>query len=123
MNNMTKKELEIKLSNLASEVDCLKEKLNSYNSGDYLTIDHARIRDSLVRKNFYGRITDPRIKADFKNEIEKKLNGDFGSITIHITNFEFYDNEKCILEEFNKTLREFEYKQIILDAYPIKKEK
>lgn len=126
---MTKKELEIKLSNLANQVDCLKMELEAYKIIEYLSVDHARKRDNLVRKNFYGRITDPRIKDDFKKEIEEKINGDFKSITIRITNFDFYDKDdngnkkKCILNVFCDILQKYEYKQIILDTYPIKKDK
>lgn len=121
---MTKKELEIKLSNLVSEVNELKGKLEENDKVKVLTIEHARQRDYLVRKDFYGRITDPRIKLDFKKEVETKFKMDFKNIMHNFTNFNFYDeNKKCIIDEFSDLLQKYEYKQIILDTYPIKKDK
>lgn len=121
---MTKKELEIKLSNLANEVNCLNAKLEEYNKNKFLTVDHARQRDYLVRKDFYGRITDARIKEDFRKDAEEKFGMTFKTIIHNFTNFNFYnENKKCIIDEFSDLLQKYEYKQIILDTYPIKKDK
>ena len=33
------------------------------------------------------------------------------------------ENKKCIIDDFSELLQKYEYKQIILDLYPAKKEK
>lgn len=116
---MTKKQLEIELSNLYNKIKCLEEKLSSKDNEQYLSIKHARIRDYLVRNNFYGKITYSKIKEDFKKEIENELKFDFSSLSNRFINYDFYYERTCLLEKFYEILQKFEYKQIILDAYPM----
>lgn len=88
---------------------------------DYLSIDQAKKRDYIVRNKYLGKITHKQIKDDFKKEIEKVCGDNFDSITNKLLNYEFYFENKNILELFSEILKKYEYKQIVLDTYGDKK--
>ena len=113
---MTKKELEEEIKLLHEEVLGLALSIE----GKCLKTDTARKRDYIVRTNYIGRIKDKKIKDDFKNKIEDKCGDKFDSITNKILNYEFYFENKNILDLFSETLQKFEYKQIVLDTYGTK---
>lgn len=123
---MTKKQLEILLSELKGEVKELKSIVNDLENSSHLqlTIGDAKMRDYIVRNNYIGKIKDKNIIEDFKKEVEEKLKDNFDSIKNKILNYQFIidDREnhvysKNILLEFFSILTDYEYKQIILDTY------
>ena len=112
---MTKKELERKLESIENILIAQNSALNMV-----LTIPQAEKRDYIVRTNYIGRIKDKKIKDDFKKKIEDKCGDNFDSITNKLLNYEFYFENKNILDLFSETLQKFEYKQIVLDTYGTK---
>lgn len=88
---------------------------------DYISIHEARKRDYIVRTKYYGKITDTKIKKDFKEEVETRTKDSFDSICNNILNYRFVMLGEVytgnILDVFYKTLEQYEYKQIVLDMY------
>lgn len=114
---MTKKEMEKEINELYWKV----EELTNIIYNKPLSIANAKQRDYIVRTNYIGRIKDKKIKDDFKKKIEDKCGDNFDSITNKLLNYEFYFENKNILDLFSETLQKFEYKQIVLDTYGDKK--
>lgn len=119
---MTKQYLYNNLVNLDARIREL-EKIHEVvvDTRDYLSIDQAKKRDYIVRNKYLGKITHKQIKDDFKKEIEKVCGDNFDSITNKLLNYEFYFENKNILELFSEILKKYEYKQIVLDTYGDKK--
>lgn len=113
---MTKKEMERKIYDLEWKIKLIEKTMTSL----YLTVDQARKRDYIVRNNYTGKLTDKKIKKDFKEEIEKVCGDNFDSITNKILNYRFVFEEKNILDKFSEILEKYEYKQIVLDTYGTK---
>lgn len=119
---MTKqyKELKRAYKSLVDSVEILERTIKKLYA-NCLTIDDAKKRDYIVRTNYIGRIKDKKIKDDFKKKIEEICEDKFESITNKILNYEFYFENKNILNKFSEILQKFEYKQIVLDTYGEKK--
>ena len=115
---MTKKEMERKINNLNFAVAGLQNEV--WEKRDVLTITQAKKRDYIVRTNNLGKITHKQIKDDFKKEIEELCGDKFDSITNKLLNYEFYFENKNILELFSETLKKYEYKQLVIDTYGAK---
>ena len=113
---MTKKELEAEIKLLHEEILGLALSIE----GKCLKTDSARKRDYIVRNKYLGKITHKQIKDDFKKEIEKICGDNFDSITNKLLNYEFYFENKNILNLFSDTLQKYEYKQLIMDTYGTK---
>lgn len=113
---MTKKEMEIKINNLNFALAGLQNEVWT----GVLTIKQAKDRDYIVRNKYLGKITHKQIKDDFKKEIEKVCGDNFDSITTKLLNYEFYFENKNILNLFSETLQKYEYKQLIMDTYGTK---
>jgi hypothetical protein len=112
-----------KIKILENEIEVLRKELHGIHeyitNRNLLTIDEAKKRDYIVRTDYIGKITDAKIKKDFKAEIEKILKDKNDSIRTKILNYEFFDNEECIyiLDAYWFILKEYEKKQIVLDMY------
>lgn len=115
---MTKKELEMKINNLNFALAGLQNEV--WGMKETLTIDQAKKRDYITRTKYLGKITDKKIKEDFQIYIEGQCGDDFKSITNKILNYEFYFENKNILDLYSDALQKFEYKQIVLDTYGTK---
>lgn len=111
---MTKKEMELEIKKLHEEVLGLALAME----GKLKTVDVFK-RDYIVRNKYIGKLTHKQIKDDFKKEIETKLKDNFDSITNNILNYRFYDVDSKIhlLNDFYKILKDYEMKQIVIDAY------
>lgn len=118
---MTKKEMEIKLLELVTELEWVRLQLGIYKSNEYLDISQAKKRDYIVRNSYIGKIKDKKIKDDFKSDIEKKCGDKFDNIASKILNYEFNLDGNNILNIFSDELKRYEYKQIVLDTYGDKK--
>lgn len=114
---MTKKELETMVSDLSKDILRLKWENETIR---YLKFEDAKKRDYIVRTKYLGKITHKQIKDDFKKEIENVCEDNFDSITNKILNYEFYFENKNILNLFSETLQKYEYKQLIMDTYGTK---
>ena len=112
-----------KITLLENEIELIKSELHGIHeylsTRKLLTIEDAKKRDYIVRTDYIGKITDAKIKKDFKAEIEKMLKDNHSSIKTKILNYEFFDNEECIyiLDAYWFILKEYEKKQIVLDTY------
>lgn len=115
---MTKKEMEIKLNNLNFAVAGLQKEV--WEMRDVLTIEQAKKRDYIARTKYIGRITDKKIKEDFKAKIEEECGDKFESVTNNLLNYRFVIEGKNILSKFSEILEKYEYKQIVLDTYGTK---
>jgi hypothetical protein len=111
---MTKKELETMVRDLSKDILRLKWENETIR---YLKFEDAKKRDYIVRNKYLGKITHKQIREDFKNEIKEKCEDGFDSITNKLLNYEFYFENKNILELFSETLKKYEYKQLIMDTY------
>ena len=64
-----------KITLLENEIELIKSELHGIHeylsSRKLLTIEDAKKRDYIVRTDYIGKITDAKIKKDFKAEIEK----------------------------------------------------
>lgn len=114
---MTKKEMETMVRDLSKDILRLKWENENIR---YLKFEDAKKRDYITRTKYLGKITHKQIKDDFKKEIEEVCEDNFDSITNKILNYEFYFENKNILELFSETLQKFEYKQLIMDTYGTK---
>ena len=112
---MTKKEME-------NRIESLEIRLNTCSKFivDSLTITEAKKRDYIVRTKYLGKLTHKQLKDDFKKEIEELCGDKFDSITNKLLNYEFYFENKNILELFSETLKKYEYKQLVIDTYGAK---
>ena len=113
---MTKKAMKRKIYDLEWKIKLIEKTMTSL----YLTVDEAKKRDYIVRTKYLGKLTHKQIKDDFKKEIEKVCGDNFDSITNKILNYEFYFENKNILDLYSNALQKFEYKQIVLDTYGTK---
>lgn len=115
---MTKKELETRLNNLEFVVKGLQILQSTCaDSREYLSIEHAKQRDYIVRTKYLGKIILKQLKDDFKKEVEEKLGDKFDCITNKLLNYEFFYEKTNLLEGFSKILQKYEYKQLIIDTY------
>jgi hypothetical protein len=112
-----------KIKVLENEIEVLRKELHGIHeyltNRNLLTIDEAKKRDYIVRTDYIGKITDAKIKKDFKAEVEKILKDNNNSIRTKILNYEFFDKEECIyiLDAYWFILKDYEKKQIVLDTY------
>lgn len=116
---MKKNTMERKIYDLEWKTKLIEKTMTSL----YLTVDEAKKRDYIVRTKYLGKITDKKIKEDFKIYIEGQCGDNFDSITNKILNYEFYFENKNILNLFSEALEKYEYKQLIMDTYGDKNEK
>lgn len=118
---MTKKEMELEYKAKINNLNRKVEQIGIY-LAQCLTINEAKKRDYIVRNKYIGKITDKKIKEDFKAEIEKECGDKFDSVTNNLLNYRFIPDGKNILDKFSEILEKYEYKQIVLDTYGDKKD-
>ena len=106
-------QIDILISENRSDIDFLKAELEKIEKSKYVGSSTAQIRDYFVRTKYIGKLEDKRIIEDYKNEV-----GDFEAMKNDLLNY----NNLSKFESYRETLRKYEYKQIILNTYPTKKE-
>lgn len=130
---MKKEVLKERIEDLISEIEAIRTTLQIVKN-DYVSLDDARKRDYIVRTNYYGNIKDKNVKKDFVEEMQNVFDEDIKTLQDNILNYCFYKNEGLgtleeklsgfevnILATYYRKLKEYEFKQIVLDTYGEKK--
>ena len=134
---MKKEALREGIEELIREIEAIRANLRKVETS-YISLDDARKRDYIVRTDYYGSVKDKNIKKDFIEDVQNTLGDDIKSLQNDILNYNFYRSEKprsseeksCdsshlfdlnILFTYHRKLKEYEFKQIVLDTYGEKK--